>query len=67
MDANYFEIAMGFVTQYGPTALAIIGGFAVIARFTPNKVDDRIAQLLADVINFLAMNNGKAKNADEAE
>jgi len=40
----------------------IVGGFAILASLTPNKSDDRIVQILLDVVNFLGANIGKAKN-----
>jgi hypothetical protein len=43
-------------------AAGIVGGFAVIASMTPNKSDDRIVQMILDVVNFLGANFGKAKN-----
>ena len=42
--------------------LQIIGSFAVIATFTPNRVDDKIVQVIMDVVNFLGGNLGKSKN-----
>ena len=42
--------------------LATVGGFASLASLTPNKTDDRIIQMILDVINFLGGNFGKAKN-----
>ena len=45
-----------------PEALAVIGAFALIATKTPNKVDDKIGQVLMDIVNFLGANFGKAKN-----
>ena len=41
---------------------SIVGGFAVLACLTPNKSDDRIVQMILDVVNFLGANFGKAKN-----
>ena len=41
---------------------SIVGGFAVIASLTPNKSDDRIVQMILDVVNFLGANFGKASN-----
>ena len=41
---------------------SIVGGFAVIASLTPNKSDDRIVQIILDIVNFLGANFGKAKN-----
>ena len=40
----------------------ILGGFAVIASMTPNKSDDRVVQMILDMVNFLGANFGKAKN-----
>jgi|TARA_R100001530_G_scaffold14996_1_gene13427 hypothetical protein len=40
----------------------IVGGFAVIASMTPNKSDDRIVQMILDMVNFIGANFGKAKN-----
>ena len=41
-----------------------IGIFAVIARFTENKSDDKVVQFLLTAINVAGMNTGKAKNAE---
>jgi hypothetical protein len=41
---------------------SIVGGFAVLASLTPNKSDDRIVQMILDMVNFLGANFGKAKN-----
>ena len=57
-----FQIIIDFLTQWLPVALQIVGGFAVLATITPNKTDDKIAQFLADLINFLGGNLGKSKN-----
>lgn len=43
-------------------AASIVGGFAVIASMTPNKSDDRIVQIILDVVNFFGANFGKASN-----
>ena len=40
----------------------VVGIFAAIAAITPNKSDDKVAQLLLDLINMLGLNVGKAKN-----
>lgn len=48
-----------------PVALQVVGAFALIATMTKNKVDDKIGQILMDVINFLAANFGKSKNKEE--
>ena len=43
-------------------APTIIGVFAVIAKYTPNKTVDRIVQMLFDIVNVMAQNSGKAAN-----
>jgi hypothetical protein len=48
--------------EYLGYASAVIGFFAVLARFTENKSDDKVLQFLMDVINMLGQNGGKAKN-----
>ena len=44
--------------------IAVVGVFALIATLTPNTVDNRIAQTIMDVINFLGGNVGKAANKE---
>jgi len=50
------------IVEYIPIALTVVGSFALIATKTPNKTDDKILQLILDIINFLGANLGKAKN-----
>jgi len=50
------------IISWIPEALAVVGAFALISARTPNKSDDRIIQVILDVINFLGSNFGKAKN-----
>jgi len=54
------------IVQYLPIAVSVIGSFALIATLTPNKTDDKIVQLLLDVVNFLGANVGKAANKPTA-
>ena len=42
--------------------LKVVGAFAVIASMTPNDTDNRAAQMLADFVNLLGFNVGKARN-----
>ena len=49
--------------EYAQTALTIIGGAATIATVTPTKKDDNILGILSKLVHFLALNFGKAKNA----
>ena len=42
----------------------IISGCAIIATLTPTKADDKSVQRLLNVVHFLAMNFGRAKNAE---
>lgn len=55
---------LNVIVSLVPVLLQIVGGVALIATMTPNKVDDKILQVLMDVINFIGANFGKAKNAD---
>lgn len=43
-------------------AASIIGGFAVLATFTPNRSDDMYIQYVLDFINVLGGNFNKSKN-----
>ena len=42
--------------------LKVVGAFAVVASMTPNDMDNRAAQMLADLVNLLGFNVGKARN-----
>ena len=42
---------------------AVVGTFALIAAKTPNVVDDKVAQVLVNIVHFLGANFGQAKNA----
>jgi len=57
MDLSFTELLL-----LAPT---IIGVFAVVAKYTPNTADDKLAQMLFDIINVLGQNAGKAKNAPD--
>ena len=43
---------------------AAISLAAVIAAITPSKADDAFIQKVLNVVNMLAINVGKARNAD---
>jgi len=58
------QAIVDMIIAYIPIALTVVGTFALIATKTPNKVDDKILQVILDVINFLGANLGKAKNED---
>ena len=45
--------------------LAIIGGAAILATMTPTPKDDAILAKIKKVLDFVAMNIGKAKNEDK--
>ena len=53
------------ITKYIPIITGIITVAAAIAAVTPSKSDDRIVQLILDIINKLGLNIGKAKNKDD--
>jgi len=48
--------------EYIGYATTVVGFFAILARFTENKSDDKILQFLMDFINMMGQNGGKAKN-----
>ena len=50
------------IVQWIPLALTVVGAFSVIATQTANKTDNKIAQVMLEIINFFAMNLGKSKN-----
>ncbi len=57
-------IAMGsWLGQNYVIVLEIIGVFAILATLTPNKADDKVVQIVLDLINAFGMNTGKAKNS----
>lgn len=43
-------------------ALSIVGCFSLIATLTPNESDNKVADALLKIVNFLGANFGKAKN-----
>ena len=56
------QVIIALVAEYVPIALAVVGAFALLATKTPNKTDDKILQVILDIVNFLGANLGKAKN-----
>ena len=62
---EFFTTVIQWLTGHVPEVLQIIGGFAVIAMFTPNKADDKIVKMLLDAVNFLGGNMRNAKNSDD--
>lgn len=65
MDSNIFVTISGLVVKWLPIITSFVGAFALIATMTKNKTDDRIVQVILDIINFLGGNFGKAKNEDK--
>ena len=59
-----FQMVIDFLDKWLPIAIQVVGSFAVLATVTPNKVDNKIAQFLMDLVNFLGGNLGKAKNVE---
>jgi len=64
MEGTIFQTISDFLIQWLPIVSGVVGTFAMIAVVTPNKTDDKIVQLLLDIVNFLGANVGKAKNGD---
>ncbi len=64
MEGTIFETISNIITTWIPIVTSLVGAAAVIATATPNKSDDRIVQVILDVVNFLGANFGKAKNGE---
>ena len=52
------------ILSYLPIASSVVGTFAMIAAVTPNKIDNKIVDVLLKVINLLGANVGNAENKD---
>lgn len=63
-EVGFLTKIIDVVAIWLPVAVSAVGTFALIATLTPNKVDNRIAQVLLDIVNFLGANIGKAANKD---
>lgn len=55
---------MTAIPTFMDAALQIVGGFALISMWTPNKSDDKIVDMILKVLNFMGANAGKARNAE---
>jgi len=58
------QAIIAMVVKYLPIVTAVIAVAATIAAVTPTKSDDRIVQLILDIVNKLGLNVGKATNKD---
>ena len=52
------------IGNYVRLAIEVVGFFSVVATVTPTPVDDGVALVAKRVLDVLAMNIGKAKNAE---
>ena len=53
---------MGLIITIIVLALAVFGGFSILAAITPNENDNKKVQAILTAINTLGMNVLKAKN-----
>ena len=53
---------MGLIITIIVLALAVFGGFSILAAITPNEADNKKVQAILNAINTLGMNVLKAKN-----
>ena len=63
------EVILGIGSWFGQNylvVLEIVGVFAILATLTPNKADDKMVQMILNLINAFGANMGKAKNSDSA-
>jgi hypothetical protein len=58
ISANISEVIQ-IITQ-------VVGVFAIVAAWTPNTADNKVAAMLLEGVNFLGANLGKARNAPDA-
>ena len=53
------EAVITFVTLHGleilSAVLAILGGFSVLAKFTPTEVDDKVLAAILKVVHLLGL------------
>jgi len=52
------------ILSYLPIAASVVGTFAMIAAVTPNKIDNKIVDILLKVINLLGANVANAENKE---
>ena len=53
---------MGLIITIIVLALAVFGGFSILAAITPNEADNKKVQAILTAINTLGINILKAKN-----
>ena len=53
---------MGLIITIVVLALAVFGGFSILAAIKPNEADNKKVQAILTAINTLGMNVLKAKN-----
>ena len=53
---------MGLIITIVVLALAVFGGFSILAAITPNEADNKKVQAILTAINTLGMKVLKAKN-----
>jgi len=58
------QTLLALLAKWWPAITAIIAACAAVAAITPSRSDDRIIQIIIDIVNKLGLNVGKAKNAD---
>jgi hypothetical protein len=44
---------------------ALVTGANAVTAITPTKADDKVVSVILNILNFLSMNFGKNKNADD--
>lgn len=57
---EFFEAFPAWITAI----LTVVTACTAITALTPSKTDDKLIQIVLDILNFLAGNVGKNKNAD---
>tara|TARA_R110002167_G_scaffold212152_3_gene416765 strand:+ start:1330 stop:1518 length:189 start_codon:yes stop_codon:yes gene_type:complete len=60
---NWISLNINDLVQ---VVLQVVGAFAIIASWTPNTADNKVAATLLEAVNFLGGNLNKARNAPDA-
>ena len=60
--SNVVAYVMSHWMEVFAVVTSFVGSFALLATMTPNKSDDKVMQMVLDMINFLGGNFGNAAN-----
>lgn len=64
MEQTIFEKVSTLAVEWFPVVASFVGSFALLATQTPNKTDNKIMQVILDLVNFFGANINKASNKE---